>query len=352
MRPSPRPWIRAIRPYSPGGHEAVEAGRLASNESPFEVDEAVVAAVGVAARGLNRYPDPYADELRSAIAARHEVAPEQVLVGNGSDELIFLLTWAFAAGDGAIVCADPAYQLDVLAAAVAGARVHRVPLLDWAHDLGAMAEVAAQLAYVVNPHNPTGTAHDLGAIRDFVARSRADIVVVDEAYIDFAAVDSAMPLARDGEALVLRTMSKVHGIAGARVGYLVGPTEVLDVLRTIRSPFSVGTLAQAAALAALRSPRTRGRRDVIVHNRGRTEALLRDRGLEVVPSQANFVFVPDVDEALFVESARSAGVAIRPGSAVGAPGSVRISVPDDAGLPLLADAVERYAAARAGTPRS
>lgn len=344
MRPHPRPWLREIRPYAPGSQDAVDAGRLASNESPFEVAPAVTAAVTAAVRDLNRYPDPYAEELRSALAVRHDVAPEQVLVGNGSDELIYLLTWAFAAG-GSIVCADPAYQLDVLAAEVAGARVHQVPLVEWRHDLAGMAEVAAQLAYVVNPHNPTGTAHDLGAIRDFVDRSRADIVVVDEAYIDFASVDSAVPLARDGEAMVLRTMSKYHGIAGARIGYLVGPAEVLDVLRAIRSPFSVGTLAQAAALAALSVPDTRRGREVVVRNRGRTETLLRDHGLTAVPSQANFVFVPDVDEDLFAESARAVGVAIRPGSSVGAPGSVRITVPGDAGLPLLADAVARYAAA-------
>ncbi|MDQ6526129.1 histidinol-phosphate transaminase [Nocardioides sp. LHD-245] len=348
MRVEPRPWLRDLRTYQPGSHTAREEGLLASNEASYTVPPTVAEDVLAVVAHLNRYPDPLADELRQEIARVHGVEPEQVLVGNGSDELIFLLTWAFAAGGGSIVCADPAYQLDVLAARAAGAEVTQVPLVDWRHDLVAMARVEANVAYVINPHNPTGTARELNDIRTFARSSRADLVVVDEAYIDFADVDSALPLAAAGEVLVLRTLSKLYALAGARVGYLVGPPEVLDVLRAIRAPFSVNSLAQAAALAAIRSTEHyRWARAEVVENRARLNRLLAAQGMNAVPSQANFVLVPGVDEALFVACAAEVGVAVRPGRSLGIPGAVRITVPGAGGLELLGHALARYCAAAA-----
>lgn len=340
MRVEPRPWVKGLTPYQPGSHRAAPEGMLASNESPYGPSPRVRDAVADAVRDLHRYPDPSAARLRAALARRHGVDPEQVLIGNGSDELIYLLAWAFAAGGGTVLCADPAYALDVLSAVVAGADVRRVPLVRWRHDLEAMARVEADLAYLVNPHNPTGTVSDGASVERFVATARARVVVVDEAYIDFAQVPSAMPLAAAGKALVLRTFSKVFGLAGARVGYLVGDPEVLDVLRSIRAPFSVGALAQAAAVAALADTEhyEAARRRTIV-NRARLTDLLRERGYAPVASQANFVLVPDVAEGALVERLARDGIAVRPGSVLGVPGSVRISVPDDVGLARLAAAL-------------
>lgn len=343
MRVRPRPWLKGLTPYRPGSHQADESGLLASNESPFGVDPAVVTSVMQAAQAIHRYPDPLASQLRDTIAERHQVSPEQVLVGNGSDELIYLLTWAFAANGGVVVCADPAYQLDVIAARVAGAGVRQVPTVEWRHDLDAMAQVEANLAYIINPHNPTGTALSASEVADFAQRSRADLVVVDEAYIDFADVQSSIPLAASGKLLVLRTLSKLYGLAGVRIGYLVGATNVLDVLRAIRPPFSVNTLAQAAAQAALdNGEHYETVREATILNRRRLVALLEEHGLKPVPSEANFVLVPDVTEGRFVSCAADAGVAIRPGSALGVPGCVRITVPDEMGLARLAQAVAHY----------
>ncbi|HET8614687.1 MAG TPA: histidinol-phosphate transaminase [Actinomycetales bacterium] len=346
MRVRPRPWLDGLTPYRPGSHQADESGLLASNESPFGVDPAVVRSVMQAAEVIHRYPDPLASRLRDTIARRHRLSPEQVLVGNGSDELIYLLTWAFAANGGSVVCADPAYQLDVIAARVAGAVVRQVPTVEWRHDLDAMAHVEANLAYIVNPHNPTGTALSISQVADFAQRSRADIVVVDEAYVDFADVQSSIPLAASGKLLVLRTLSKLYGLAGARIGYLVGGTHVLDVLRAIRPPFSVNTLAQAAAQAALEgTEHYQAVREATIRNRGRLIAVLEQHGLKPVPSEANFVLVPHVEEGRFVSCAQDAGVAIRPGRPLGVPGCVRITVPDDIGLARIAQAVARYCSA-------
>jgi histidinol-phosphate aminotransferase len=287
---------------------------------------------------------PLATELRRELAVRLDVHPEQILVGNGSDELIYLLAWAFLAGGGHAVCADPPYRIDEISTHLVNARLTKVPLRGWTHDLAAMADVEADIAYVVNPHNPTGTVCGPGAVEEFVSSCRSGLVVVDEAYIDFAddpAAATALPLARDGRAVVLRTFSKAYGLAGLRVGYLVGEPAVLDVLRKIRAPFSVSSLAQAGALAGLRDERHRD--DVVrytVEHRQAVDRLFTDAGYATVPSQANFVLVEAPEEAELVARLGRHGVSVRPGTALGLPGTVRVSVPTQRGLQLLARALE------------
>jgi histidinol-phosphate aminotransferase len=339
MIPQPRPWLDRVDPYRPGTHAASAAGSLASNESAVGASADVAAAVGRAGATVHRYPDPLADALRDELAAQHGVHPDQILVGNGSDELIFQLAWAYLAHGGTAVCADPAYRVDEISTYVTGADVVSVPLRGWRHDLDAMAAVPAEIAYVVNPHNPTGTTVTLAEIGRFAEEARADLVVVDEAYIDFADEDgvaTAIPRVATGRVAVLRTFSKIHGLAGLRVGYLVAPAEVVATLRKIRAPFSVGTLSQAGALAALRdrAHRDRVREHTLAMRRAVTE-LLTAAGMPPVESQANFVLVPVPDEDGVVARLADAGVAVRPGSALGVPGTVRISMPDDDGLDLL-----------------
>jgi histidinol-phosphate aminotransferase len=345
-----RPWLDRIEPYRPGRHAANPDGSMASNESPLGASRRVVEAVTNALAGTAHYPDPLADRLRGQLARLHDVHPDQILVGNGSDELIYLLAWAFLADGGHAVCADPPYRIDEISSAVVNARVTKVPLRDWTHDLAAMARVEADLAYVVNPHNPTGTVCSPEAIEEFVSSSRAGLVVVDEAYVDFAddpARATAMPLARAGRAVVLRTFSKVHGLAGLRVGYVVGPVEVLDVLRKIRAPFSVGSLPQAAACAALEDDEHHRRvREHTLRLRTEVTALLAAADFVVVPSQANFVLVqtPGMLEAALVEHLAADDVSVRPGTALGAPGTVRVSMPTDTGLQMLRASLDRWTA--------
>lgn len=334
-----RPWLDRIEPYRPGLHALTAVGSMASNESALGASEEVVAAIIAAATSIHHYPSPLADELREALASEHDVHPDQILVGNGSDELIFMLARAYAAQGGRVVCADPAYRVDEISAQVVDADVVKVPLVGHSHDLVAMAAVDADIAYVVNPHNPTGSVTATDRIERFVDSANARLVVVDEAYIDFVddpATMSAMPLAREGRAAVLRTFSKVHGLAGARVGYLVASREIIATLRKVRAPFSVSTFAQAAALAAVRHPEHRTRvREHTLRVRGELVDLLTRAGYSVVPSQANFVLVETPDEQGFVAALAAEGVSVRPGSALGVPGTVRISVPTLDGLRLL-----------------
>jgi histidinol-phosphate aminotransferase len=338
-----RPWLDRIQAYRPGQHATSPEGSMASNESPLGASPDVAAAIAGASAQVHHYPDSLAGELRAELAGLHCVSPDQVLVGNGSDELIFLLATAYLAHGGHAVCADPAYQIDRISTYAVNARLTQVPLRRWAHDLESMAGVDADIAYVVNPHNPTGTVRSLADIREFVAQSPAQLVVVDEAYIDFTedpAMQSAMPLVEAGRVAVLRTFSKIHGLAGLRVGYLVAARDIIATLQKIRAPFSVGSLGQAAALATLRDPvHQRAVRDHTLRVRAELARFLEEARYTVIPSQANFVLVEVPDEKAFVARLLDHGVSVRPGSALGVPGTVRISVPSGRGLELLKHAL-------------
>jgi histidinol-phosphate aminotransferase len=229
--------------------------------------------------------------------------------------------------------------MDEISSQVVDARLTKVPLRDWTHDLEAMAKVDADIAYVVNPHNPTGTALPLDALERFATEGKARLVVVDEAYIDFTddpSATTAIPLARAGRAAVLRTFSKIHGLAGLRVGYLVAERAIVATLRKIRAPFSVGVLGQAAALAALKDP---GHRQAVrqhtLKQRDLLTKLVTRAGYQVIPSHANFVLVQAPDEEQLIAKLATYGVSVRPGSALGVPGTVRMSVPTAKGLELL-----------------
>lgn len=338
-----RPWLDRIDPYRPGRHAATASGSMASNESALGASPAVVGALSAAAHDVHRYPDPLAAELCEELAALHGVATDQILVGNGSDELIFLLALTYLAQGGRAVCADPAYRIDEISTLVVDANLVKVPLRGWAHDLDAMAAVEADIAYVVNPHNPTGTTRTRADIERFVHTCRAGLVVVDEAYVDFADDPddlTAVPLVESGRVAVLRTFSKVHGLAGLRVGYLVAPAEVVAALRKVRAPFSVSSLAQAGAVAACHD--TAHRDAVRAHTcagREQITALLAAAGLQPVPSQANFVLVPVPDEERVVSQLGDLGVTVRPGTALGVAGTMRISVPTQEGIHLLEQAL-------------
>lgn len=344
----PRPWVAELDPYVPGRPAGSEDGSLASNESALGASPAVRAAIARAAARVHRYPDPLADEVRAAVAGELGVGPDSLLVGNGSDELVYLLVTAFAAMGGRTVCADPAYRIHDIVPRALGCQVTRVPLVNWVHDLETMAGIQAELAFVCNPHNPAGTAVSHGDIARFAAVSTAGLIVVDEAYIDFAddpRGTSAVDLVGLGNVVVLRTLSKLFGLAGLRIGYLVGPHDVVTTLQKIRPPFSVNSLAQAAAVAALGDLEHRARaRAETLAARDATAALFEAAGYRTVPSQANFVLVltPHADE--LAETLAQLGVSVRPGRALGVPGAVRVSVPSVSGLVLLERALGRIGA--------
>ncbi len=363
LRARPRATVAGMAPYVPG-RAAEEVRRrygldivvkLASNENPFGASPRAVAAAEAALSGVNRYPDGAATALRDRLAALFALDRANVVVGNGSDEVITLLALAYLAPGDEAVLADPPYSIHRNATLIAGGVPVGVPLRARHddHDLPAMAAAVTdrtRLLFVANPHNPTGTVVPAAALRDLLAAIPARVlVVVDEAYHDY--VDDGLRwTARDlldayPNVATLRTFSKAHGLAGLRAGYALVDPEVGATLDRIRPPFGLNLAAQAAALAALDDPAHVAH--VVAANRDGRARLLdiaRRHGLDAIESQANFALMRAAgaagsgagtgasgDSAALVEALLRRGVIVRPGENLGAPGWIRVSVgaPDD-----------------------
>jgi histidinol-phosphate aminotransferase len=343
----PRPWVRDLDPYVVGAAATNELGRLASNESPLGPSPHVAEAVAKALPQVHHYPDPLADELRHRLARRLDVDPSHILVGNGSDELIYLLVMAYGPSGSTVVVADPPYRIHEVVSQALGASLRRIPLRDRRHDLDRMLGEPADLCFVCNPHNPTGTTLSRETLEQAIAGGQVNLVVVDEAYVDFAAHPdelTALPLVNSGRVVVLRTFSKIHSLAGLRIGYLVGPPEVVAVLRKIRAPFSVNALAQAAAVAALDDEAHAAEvRDYVVRTREELRTAFKEFGYETVPSDTNFILVLCAAEEQLVFQLEQRGISVRPGRTLGMPGSIRVTVPPPGGLQLLRRALAAIA---------
>jgi histidinol-phosphate aminotransferase len=301
--------VSRLVPYRPGKPlEELErelgitgAVKLASNENPVGPSPKAVEAMRAHAAGVHRYPDAATYALRERLAAHHGVAMDELVVGNGSNELIDLICRTYAGpADHAVIGAPSfvCYHLGLTAANVPFDRVPHRETVYWDID-GLLAAVTerTKLVFIDNPCNPTGT-HVGRAALERVLRElpRRVVAVLDEAYVHFADADdytSALELRGLRERLiVLRTFSKAYGLAANRVGYAVGPAEVVGQLNRVRAPFNVGTLGQMAALAALDDPEHVARYVELNRvERARVGKGLAQLGLRVAPSQTNFLFV-------------------------------------------------------------
>jgi histidinol-phosphate aminotransferase len=311
--------------------------KLASNETPWEPLPEVIAAAEGALRGLNRYPDPDKTELRGRIAARCDVAPGRVAVGNGSCEILLAAAAAMLEPGAEIVYAWPSFSMYPQLAAMTGARAVTVPLhADGRHDLEAMArEVthATRIVLVCNPNNPTATALPVADIDAFAADLPGHVaLLVDEAYVEFSTMqdpdESLDLLKRHPNVVLLRTFSKVYGLCGLRVGYALGPEPFRLAVDRVRQPFSVNAAAQAAAIEALAHQDEVERRvERTAVERVHVESELAERGLETSESQANFSWVAlgDREEAEVVRGLAERGVIVRAGAALGEEGRLRVT---------------------------
>lgn len=313
-----RPEILALRPYEHAAWDP-RLERLHANESPWRVPGDASAA------GLNRYPEPQPQELVAALAALYGVAPAQLLVGRGSDEGIDLLTRAFcAAGRDAVIVCPPTFGMYAVAARIQGAAVVSVPLRredGYALDLPALRAAltpAVKLVYLCTPNNPTGnelTETQVHAVLEACA-GRA-LVVVDEAYAEFCGhAGYARWLADFPQLVVLRTLSKAHGLAGARVGSLLAAAPIVALLRKIIPPYAMAQPTIEAALRALQPPALAVARERIattVAERARLAAALAPLPavLRVWPSAANFLLVEFRDAGAALRAIMDAGLIVR-----------------------------------------
>ena len=323
---------RARRTY-----EAEDVVKLASNESPWGPHPAVLDAIARAAVDANRYPDQYAVRLRRRIAERFDRDPGGIAVSNGSCEILLAAALALCEPGAELVYAWPSFSMYPQLAPLSGAREIRVPLTDeYEHDLDAMATeitAATQLVVVCNPNNPTGTCHPPDRIGDFLERVPGHVtVILDEAYIEMQTLDDPDAtvdlLPRFPNLVLLRTFSKVYGLAGLRCGYALCSAKFRAAVDAVRQPFSVNLLSQAAGAEAIRhGDDVLDRVERTVSERVGVEEELHDMGLRTAATQANFSWIDlgDRDEAEIVEGLSRAGVIVRPGSALGGPGHIRVS---------------------------
>ncbi len=335
--------LRRISPYVPGKplEEAErELGitfiKLASNENPLGPSPRAVAALHEACGGINRYPDGSGHYLRHAIAGRLGLDPTRIVLGNGSTELLEILAKAYlAAGRGAVV-AEQAFIMYSIAVKAMAAPLVSVPQKGHRHDLIKMAEACdarTALVYIGNPNNPTGTYVGRASFDAYFSRVPGHVLtIVDEAYFEYLEApdypDCLDDLRAGRNVVVLRTFSKIHGLAGLRIGYGVTLPEVIRALEAVRSPFNTSAVAQAAALAALDDAEhiERSRRENARESK-RLQAELTRRGVGFVPTVTNFLLVrtalPGAD---LYQRLLSRGVIVRPMGAYGYPDGVRVSV--------------------------
>lgn len=320
--------------------EAIAAegiAQLASNESPFGPHPRVVEAIARTAAASNRYPDPGATLLRRRLAERFDADPAGVAVANGSCEILLAAALALCEPGAEIVFAWPSFSIYPYLAPLAGAREIRVALGDGeAHDIDAMlAEVTAatQLLVVCNPNNPTGTHLPASRIADLLERLPDHVTaIVDEAYVEFQLhddPDASVELRRSHPNLVLlRTFSKVYGLAGLRVGYALCEPRFRAAIDAVRQPFSVNAVAQAAAAEAILHQDDVARRvEQTIAERLFVEEGLRELGVKAPESHANFSWIDlaERDEREVVSALAEAGVVVRPGTPLGGPGHIRVS---------------------------
>jgi histidinol-phosphate aminotransferase len=334
-----------VYPVAAGYDLGSDVAMLASNETAFGPLEPVVEAARRAVIGANRYPDPSYSQLRHALADRYGVPWERIALGAGSCDLILAAGEALLEPGAEVVYAWPAFSVYPHLAAASGARAIEVPLAAAAvHDLDAIAAevtVATRLVLVCNPNNPTSTALPLEQVEAFLKQIPDHVcVILDEAYVEFSLTIgdpfASLPLLdRYPNLVILRSFSKVYGLAGLRVGYgLCGSESFRIAVDQVRQPFYLTSAAQAAAVEALRHQDEVERRVVrSVAARATVTGALRERGLWVAESDANFLWVrvaEDGDDGPVVAALKDHGVLVRAGGALGGPGFVRVTLGTDA----------------------
>jgi len=341
--------VQALSPYQPGkpiDELARELGlnpqsiiKLASNENPLGPSPKALAAVREALDELCRYPDGNGFELKQALSTRYGIKPSQITLGNGSNDVLEVITRCFADPASEVVFSQYAFAVYPLVTQAIGARGVSVPARDYGHDLEAMAEAVTdctKLVFVANPNNPTGTVHGAAAIEAFLDRISARVLVVlDEAYCEYLQgegyVDGLSLLERYPNLIVTRTFSKAWGLASLRAGYSISSPEIANILNRVRQPFNVDTLALAAAAAVLEDEAYLERsREVNAQGMKQLESAFNDMGLDYIPSAGNFIAVDVGERAAEVnQSLLAQGVIVRPIAGYGMPRHLRVSI----GLP-------------------
>jgi len=338
------PYIFKIKPYISGKPiEEVkrELGlksviKLASNENPYPPSAKVLAAMAQSAKNVNRYPDGGCFLLRRVLARKLKVDEDQLIFGNGSDEIITLGVKAFAGVQDEVIIAKPSFLIYEIASVLSGARLHQVPLKNFRYDLDAMkAKVnrRTKLIFIGNPDNPSGTYITASQAQDLLRSvPKSTVVFFDEAYFEFVQArdypDTLALMKKYPNVITTRTFSKVYGLAGLRVGYGIASREIIGILNRLREPFNVNSVAQAAAVAALSdkgyylglAQETQEQKQYFYRS-------LEKMGVDYQESFTNFILVHVVkDSSQITHALLKKGVIVRDMAAWGLKGYIRVSI--------------------------
>ena len=338
-------YVRAIAPYQPGKpipELAREMGlpeesiiKLASNENPRGASPKAIAAMRIAIGETGRYPDGNGFALKDALSKRYGLAPDRIVLGNGSNDVLEMAARAFLAPGTSAIYSEHAFVVYPLATQAVGATGIAVPARDFGHDLEAMANAVrddTRVIFVANPNNPTGTWLGPKVVRAFLEKIPADVLVVlDEAYNEYLDPEHRSDVVRWSDEfpnlVVSRTFSKAYGLAGLRVGYGFSHPQIVDLMNRVRQPFNVSDIAQVAAAAALFDDEF-VEQSTLLNKQGMktlTEGFLR-LGLSWIPSRGNFVCVKVGKGAEIFQRLLKQGVIVRPIAAYGMPEYLRISI--------------------------
>lgn len=339
-----RPQIFDLKPYTPGKPvEEVkrELGiediiKMASNENPLGPSPLAVQAVKDSLDRIHVYPDGNCFYLKQRLAGFLGIQTNQLLLGNGSDELLKLLVETFVDPQDEVIFASPTFSEYEFTATIMGAKCIAVPLLNFKHDLSAMIDGVGEktkIIYLCNPNNPTGTIVSRSEMDGFMARVPGDVLVVfDEAYFEYVASPDfaqGMEYLQDyPNAIVSRTFSKIYGLAGLRIGYMVAHPEIVAAVERITEPFNVNLLAQVAARAALddkehllASQKVNAEGKIYLYQQ------LEQMGLKYVPTEANFIFFDTGQDCQLVfKELLNRGVIVRTGDIFGFPTYIRVTI--------------------------
>jgi histidinol-phosphate aminotransferase len=338
--------IRAMRGYTPGEQpQDRRYVKLNTNENPYPPSPSVAQALTrVVGSELRLYPDPTAGALRAAASALYGIPREQILVGNGSDDLLTMLVRACIGPGDRIAYPVPTYSLYDTLAEIQQGEVVRVPFAADFRLPSALADANAKLTIICNPNSPSGTLTPVGELARFAAKT-SGLVVVDEAYVDFADETALALVGRTENVIVLRTLSKSYSLAGVRIGLAFGAASVLGELMKVKDSYNVNRLSIVAAVAAL------GDQDWMRDNvariratRGRLTASLRDLGYEVPDSQTNFVLArkPGVDQEGIYLGCKERGVLVRYFAVDGLRDALRITVGTEEEIDALLAALRSH----------
>jgi histidinol-phosphate aminotransferase len=342
MKPA-NSYIFDINPYVPGKPiEEVKRQlklnsviKLASNENPYPPSPKVIAAMGKAAREVNRYPDGGCFVLRQALTKHLKINENQLIFGNGSDEVIVLAVKAFVGKGDEVIIAKPSFLVYDIASRLAGAKVHEVPLKNFRYDLPAMKSklnAHTKIVFIGNPDNPCGTFINTKEAEDFMkAVGKNTLVFFDEAYFEYVHAkdypDTLKMMKKYPNLMVTRTFSKMYGLAGLRVGYGIASEGIIDILNRLREPFNVNSLAQAAAIAALADQAYYHRiaKDVETQRQYLYRSL-KGLGLKYEISFTNFILIKVKQASQTAQALLRKGVIVRDMTVWGLSDYIRVSI--------------------------